>query len=56
MAGSLVHVAIIGVVGGGGEIMGGGGRMRGGVEVCEGDYVVLLSEAVEQGEKGVFAA
>lgn len=56
VAGSLVHVAIIGVVGGGGEIMGGGGRGRGGVEVCEGDYVVLLSEAVEEGEEGVFAA
>lgn len=56
MAGSLVHVAIIGVAGRGGEFMGEGGRRRGGVEVCEGNYVVLLSEAVEEGEEGVFAA
>lgn len=49
-------MAIIGVVGVGGEIMDGGGKRRGGAEVCEGDNVVLLSEAVEESEKGVFAA
>lgn len=51
VAGSLVQVAFIGVIEGGGEIMSGGG-----VEVCEGDYVILLSEAVEDSEEGVFAA
>ena len=56
VTGSLVHVAIIGIAGGGGEIMGGSRWRRGGVKVCEGDYVVLLSKAVEEGEKGVFAA
>lgn len=52
VAGGLVHVAFIGVVGG----KGGGGVWRGGVKVCEGDYVVLLSEAVKKGEEGIFAA
>lgn len=56
VAGGLVHVALIGVVGGGWGIMGRGGVRRGGVKVCEGDYVVLLSEAVKKGEKGIFAA
>ena len=51
VAGGLVHVAFIGVVGGGGGTMGGGG-----VEVCKGDYVVFLGQTVEEGEEGVFAA
>lgn len=55
VAGGLVHVAFIGVVGGGGTMGGGGGR-RGGVEVCKGDYVVFLGQTVEEGEEGVFAA
>lgn len=60
VADGLVHVAIevlMLVFGGGGSGGGGGeGGGRGGIEVCEGDDVVAVCEAVEEGEEGVFAA
>lgn len=56
VADGLVHVAVevLVLVGGGGACGGGGGGR--GVEVCEGDDVVAVGEAVEEGEEGVFAA
>ena len=48
----LVHVAVeVGVV-----VVGGAGGWRRWVEVCEGDDSVVVGEAVEDGEEGVFAA
>lgn len=49
----LIHVAVevlVLIFGG----RGGGGGGRRGIEICEGDDLVAICEAVEEGEEGIF--